>query len=100
MQILQKKPLGSWPAYDYEPLRQILKPAYEESNGKMMNMYAQVDSQIFNVSKKRKYEKLIEHVSFTFCGIVMILKMKILSQREQRAPDETVIVQNGCVFIF
>ena len=40
MQILQEKPLGSWPAYDFEPLQQILKPAYEESEGKMMNMYA------------------------------------------------------------
>ena len=33
-QILLDKPLGSWPPYNYEPLKLVLAPAYNQTKGK------------------------------------------------------------------
>ena len=38
-QILQYQPVGSWPPYDYEPLKKVLQPAYERSKGMSYSKY-------------------------------------------------------------
>ena len=34
-QILLDKPLGSWPPYNYESLKLLLTPAYDQTKGKL-----------------------------------------------------------------
>ena len=36
--ILQERPVGTWPPCNYEILKQILQPAYDNAKGKLFKL--------------------------------------------------------------
>ena len=46
--ILRDQPQATWPPYNYEPLKLILKPAYDEMKGNWLNRSLYTERHRFN----------------------------------------------------